>query len=133
MQSGGSLKQTMLMDDFTGSAGAFSMIIDGNTFNEINGSWIFYSAINNPMNLFSSLIVRNNSASNNSGDGLVKLDAPAPIASFGTTTITIKNQNNIVTHPSITAPGFATAFTPDTGLCGYNTAVITSIAGLTFI
>ncbi|HBL99004.1 TPA: hypothetical protein DDZ86_05175 [Candidatus Dependentiae bacterium] len=115
----GALRQFMLQEDFTGPLGGFELYISNNQYLDYNGGIISFGSVG-MLNLFSSIVVVNNVALNNSGKGLVTLDGFGAGVNPGSTSWVFSG--NTLINPGVTAPGFADA-TGTPGLIGYNTSV----------
>ncbi len=118
-QTGGNLRQFFLQESFTGAAGGFGLYFANNTYNDANGGIIFYDSAN-LLNLFSSIVLTNNTVSNGAGKGLVGFDGYDVGVLPGTTNWYING--NTIANPTISQPGWASACAIP-GAVGYNTAV----------
>ena len=121
-QVGGNLKQFFMQDSFAGTAGGFGLYFANNTYNDLSGGIIFYGGAD-LLNLFSSIVLTNNTVSNASGKGLVGIDGVGAGLQPGSTTWYING--NTITNPTISQSGWASACDIP-GAVGYNTAVFAS-------
>lgn len=127
----GPIKQFFSMDNFDGPLGGLTLIGDGNEFDAVKGSFIFYSGVDLPANLFSSVrMTRNidNSDLPTTYKGLVGFDGsgsgwdvatdPQSIFSFSGNELT----TNSITKPDWVAVTFGGLFGIDTDV--YNSFFI---------
>jgi|GEM_PF-2627775 len=124
------IKQFFVMESFAGAPGSFAFSTDGNVFENVRGSFIFFSLVDTPANLFSSMSMNNNVDSSNPPSdykGLVAFDGivippPPPLYDIATDPNSIFSfSGNVLTVNAITEPGWAAA--APGGLLGYDTAV----------
>ena len=123
-QNGGPLQQFLIMESFTGSH--FSLVVDGNSYAPTSGGVIFYSSINDYLDLFDLIQITNNTDTGTHGAGILKVDAPSGPVTIASNTDPdylasfIKMYGN--TNMTITAPGYVAGAVD--GQIGYNTAVV---------
>lgn len=117
---GGNLRQFYIQEGFAGAAGGFQLYFSNNSYNDTNGGIIFFAGAPNPLNLFSSIVLANNTVSNGAGKGLVGFDGFGAGLPSGLTTWYV--DGNVIANPAITAPGWASASAVP-GLIGFNAAV----------
>lgn len=63
------LKQFFVMESFNGPIGGFVLTANGNEFSANRGSFIFFSTIDKPANIFSSVVMTNNIDSSDPSSG----------------------------------------------------------------
>jgi chaperonin cofactor prefoldin len=122
----GILSQFVNMDNHQGSAGAFELIIRDNITPETNAFVVSFGGIANFGDLFSRIIMMNNTLTNNHSSGLGKgafaIDAASSM-SFRSSILPLYSSGNVLGQLGFRA-GYAEAAGSIGSIAGYNTVVV---------
>lgn len=119
----GRAEALFVQDNFSG--GDFALNIENNVFAAEGSSIAFYSSgLTNPLNLYSTISIIDNTSSGTSGSGLVVIDGDSgPLSPATDPSKIFIICNNKTAYSAITAPGYSAA--TGLGLIGYNNTVYT--------
>lgn len=110
--SNGGLDAFIVMDAFGGNTGDFSLTVTNNevvnTPSERNGSFIsFYATSNNPLDLFSGIVVSGNTYTSTKGVGLITIEGYGPDLSPFTNLFTVCD--NVLSFTTVDASNYVDA------------------------
>ena len=113
------------MDNSQGAAGAFDLIVNGNTTNETSAFVVDFGAAANFGNVFNRVVLINNTLSNSHGKGVFAIDGSGGPLTYRSSNLPIVASGNTLGQLTFRS-GWAEATGSTGSIVGYNTATIST-------